>query len=192
MLELEPVRRQHNQPESRAALARAESRLWGTVSAPTPLPGEANATYSGLLEYWHMVAATRTARSSLPRAVAGAQYSASARTLSQPRIYQAHATVEVQSVNENFLDLKSLKSTGQRSRLRFRLSDADIQTQVRILDEQSSLLPPGDRGQTSQNCLPPSRCSRPIAFRHQRICPAGTSPPSNTAALGRRPWAAPQ
>jgi len=57
------------------------------------------------------------------------------RTLSEPRVYQAHATIEIQSLNDNFLNMKELNPTQEGSGY---YSDSDIQTQVKILQSASS------------------------------------------------------
>jgi succinoglycan biosynthesis transport protein ExoP len=128
MLELEPVRRQ---PAAGAALP---TLVQTQVSAGPLPPGSSwggKRDFSGVLEYWHMV--RRHQNAVIAVAVAGAIFGF-CRTLSEPRIYQARATVEIQSVNDNFLDLKTLNPTGGGGGIS---SDEDIQTQVRILESSS-------------------------------------------------------
>lgn len=169
MLELEPVRRQ---PQSGTALP---TLVQNPVSGGPLPPGSSwggKRDFSGLLEYWHMVRRHQNAVIAL--AIAGAIFGF-ARTLSQPRIYQARATIEIQSVNDNFLDLKSVNPTGGDSG--GFSSDTDIQTQVRILMSTSlrrrvtarmAKLPPTEP-------LPPT--DRLSAWRKA----LGIAPPSNTA-----------
>ena len=124
MLELEPVKRQLQPGIVLPTL------VTHPVSA-NPAPGTSwggKRDYSGLLEYWHMVRRHQNAVIAL--AVLGAVFGF-CRTLSQPRIYQAHATVEVQSMNDNFLDMKSLNPTDGSANFS---NDTDLQTQVRILE----------------------------------------------------------
>ena len=55
----------------------------------------------------------------------------------QPRIYQARATIEIQGLNEDFLNMKSVNPTVDASSNYS--PDYDIQTQVKILQSRSLL-----------------------------------------------------
>jgi succinoglycan biosynthesis transport protein ExoP len=128
MRELEPVR---NDPGF--ALQPA-----GPLSVPGPAmraigpSGGIKRDYSGVLEYWQMVRRHQTAV--ITAAILGALVGF-VLTLSQPRIYQAHTTVEIQSLNDNFLNMKELNPTVQDSSGFY--SDSDIQTQVKIIQSKS-------------------------------------------------------
>jgi capsular exopolysaccharide synthesis family protein len=87
--------------------------------------------YSGVLEYFHMVRRHQTAV--IVAVILGGIWGFYG-TLSEPRIYQAHATIEIQAMNDNFLNLKELTPTNDSGSMG---SDADIQTQVRILESAS-------------------------------------------------------
>jgi polysaccharide biosynthesis transport protein len=85
---------------------------------------------SGLAEYWRVVARHRGTVLLLLilGALAGFLY-----TVPQTPIYRAHATIEVQGLNENFLDMKNFSPNATVS------TDptADILTQVKLLESQS-------------------------------------------------------
>lgn len=100
------------------------------LSAGPPLPEPSKGMkrdYSGALEYWQMV---RRHKGAVILTTILAGLFGFFMTLSEPRIYQAHTTVEIQSLNEDFLNLKSLNpnvtSDGGDS-------DTEIQTQVKML-----------------------------------------------------------
>jgi polysaccharide biosynthesis transport protein len=84
--------------------------------------------YSGMLEYWNMI--RRHPGAVILMAFTGGLLGF-VMTLSQPRIYQAHGTIEIQSLNDNFLNMKELNPTVQDGG--GFSSDSDIQTQVKIL-----------------------------------------------------------
>jgi capsular exopolysaccharide synthesis family protein len=123
MQDLEPIRKAapvgfampSAGPNNRASVGSAGSS-WG-----------GKRDYSGLLEYWHMV--RRHQMAVVAAAVLGAIWGFG-NTLSEPRIYQAHASIEIQSMNDNFLNMKELTPTNEGAGMG---SDADIQTQVRII-----------------------------------------------------------
>src|SRR5215831_11347484 len=61
--------------------------------------------YAGLLEYWQMVRRHKAAV--IVATVMGAVIGF-ALTLSSPRIYQAHTTLEIQGLNQEFMNLKAV------------------------------------------------------------------------------------
>ena len=165
MLELEPVKRQL-QPG-----IVLPSLVTQPVTA-TPMPGTSwggKRDYSGLLEYWHMVRRHQNAVIAL--AIAGAIFGF-CRTLSDPRIYQAHATIEIQTVNDNFLDLKGLNPTGDAGYS----ADTEIQTQVRILESNSLRRRVTERMEKTPPTEPLPPTDRLSAWRKA----LGIAPPSNT------------
>jgi succinoglycan biosynthesis transport protein ExoP len=87
---------------------------------------------TGLREYWLMVRRHQVAViiAMVLGAIAGFL-----NTLSAPRMYQAGATLEIQALNDSFLDMKMLSptDTGGSS------SDLDIQTQISIMQSASLL-----------------------------------------------------
>jgi polysaccharide biosynthesis transport protein len=85
----------------------------------------------GLADYWLMIQRHKVAVAIalLLGGVAGFM-----NTLAEPRLYRAGATVEIQALNENFLDLKQLNPTDTDSSA---YSDIDIQTQVAIMQSAS-------------------------------------------------------
>ena len=80
------------------------------TSPPDPSQSGLKREYAGVLEYWQMVRRHKLAVVviSILGAVAGFLY-----TLPQPRIYQAHTTIEVQGLNEDFLGLHNVSSHGE-------------------------------------------------------------------------------
>ena len=124
MLELEPIRKISQQSAVLPALVQPPA---SNGSMPSGASSGGKRDYSGVLEYWHMVRRHQTA------VIAAASIGAIVgfcQTLSEPRIYQAHATVEIQSMNDNFLNMKELNPVDRSGSMS---SDSDIQTQVRIL-----------------------------------------------------------
>ena len=87
--------------------------------------------YSGVLEYWHMVRRHQTAV--IAAAIIGMVWGFF-NTLSEPRIYQARTSIEIQSMNDDFLNMKELTPTTIDSASS---SDADMQTQVRIMQSET-------------------------------------------------------
>ena len=88
--------------------------------------------YAGVLEYWQMI--RRHPAAIIFVTVLGGII-AFVSTLPQPRIYQARTTLEIQGMNDDFLNMKSVNPTIQEN------SGADpgydIQTQVKILQSRS-------------------------------------------------------
>ncbi|MGO4881128.1 MAG: GumC family protein [Bryobacteraceae bacterium] len=111
--------------------------------------------YAGVLEYWQMVRRHKAAvvAVSILGAVAGLLY-----TLPQPRIYQAHTTIEVQGLNEDFLGLHNVSPTVSPTSNYY--PDFDIQTQVKILQSESlakSVVADLEKQKPPENLRPPDR-----------------------------------
>jgi polysaccharide biosynthesis transport protein len=100
------------------------------AAAPTGVTLGQKRDASGMLEYWLMVRRHQIAV--ILVAVVGGLLGFFT-TLSAPRMYQAHATMEIQGLNDNFLNMKELNPNETGSSY----SDSDIQTQVRILQSTS-------------------------------------------------------
>ena len=86
-------------------------------------------------------------------AVAGFLY-----TLPQPRVYQAHTTIEVQGLNEDFLGLHNVSPTVSPTSNYY--PDFDIQTQVKIMQSESlvkSVVADLEKGKPLENLRPPDR-----------------------------------
>ena len=88
--------------------------------------------YAGLLEYWQMIRRHKVAvvLITLLGGVVGFLI-----TVPSPRIYQARTTLEVQGINENFLNMSSTSPTMSDATNAY--PDYDIQTQVRILQSRT-------------------------------------------------------
>jgi succinoglycan biosynthesis transport protein ExoP len=88
--------------------------------------------YAGLLEYWQMIRRHKLA-------VCVATFLGMAVgllvTFPQPRIYPARTTVEIQGLNEEFLNMRNVNPTVTPTSTYY--PDFDIQTQVRILQSKS-------------------------------------------------------
>jgi capsular exopolysaccharide synthesis family protein len=130
------------------------------IALPAPI-GSDNARggvkreYAGVLEYWQMVRRHKVAVLvvSLLGAVAGFLY-----TLPQPRIYQAHTTIEVQGLNEDFLGLHNVSPTVSPTSNYY--PDFDIQTQVKILQSESlanSVVADLEKSKPIEGMRPPDR-----------------------------------
>ena len=124
MLELEPIRKNLQQGSLLPALVQPSA---SAASLPPGTSWGGKRDYSGVLEYWHMVRRHQTA---VIAAAAIGAIVGFCQTLSEPRIFQARATVEIQSLNDNFLNMKELNPVDREGSMS---TDSDIQTQVRIL-----------------------------------------------------------
>jgi len=132
------------------------------IAVPAPFGPEAarggvKREYAGVLEYWQMVRRHKVAVCviSLLGAAAGFLY-----TLPQPRIYQAHTTIEVQGLNEDFLGLHNVSPTVSPTSNYY--PDFDIQTQVKIMQSESlakSVVADLEKGKPPENLRPPDRLS---------------------------------
>ena len=106
--------------------------------ALAPVPGPANPPptlnlkrdYGGILEYWQMV---RRHQGMVVLAIFLGLAGGYIRTLPDARIYQARTTLEIQGVNEDFLNMRNVNPTASASYN----PDYDIQTQVRILQSRN-------------------------------------------------------
>ena len=119
MQPLEPIRRNPGPDSNLPAIP-------GMLSASEPQKGMKR-DYSGALEYWQMV---RRHKLAVVIAVLVAGLIGFYTTLSEPRIYQAHTTIEIQGLNEDFLNLKELSpnvTSGDGD------TDTEIQTQLKII-----------------------------------------------------------
>jgi len=149
---------QHQSNGSGRELARLAPRA--DIALPAPIGsdsarGGVKREYAGVLEYWQMVRRHKVAVVvvSILGAVAGFLY-----TLPQPRIYQAHTTIEVQGLNEDFLGLHNVSPTVSPTSNYY--PDFDIQTQVKIMQSESlanSVVADLEKGKPPENMLPPDR-----------------------------------
>lgn len=111
----------------------------GTINIPQePIPIDIPAAglerdYGGVLEYWQMI---RRHKGAIIVATFLGGAIGLLLTLADPRIYQARTTLEFQGLNEEFLNMKNVSPTISGTGGAY--LDADIQTQVKIL--QSRLL----------------------------------------------------
>jgi polysaccharide biosynthesis transport protein len=127
-------------PESGQTLIRAEKR---TASQPvrnvnSGAANQGSATerdYAGLLEYWQMVRRHKQAviLCTLLGGVIGFL-----QTLPAPRMYGAHTSMEIQGLNEDFLNMRNVNPTSVAGGGSYDPS-MDIQTQIRILQSRTLL-----------------------------------------------------
>src|SRR5688500_11817782 len=87
--------------------------------------------YAGLLEYWQMVRRHKTA---VALAIILGGVGGFLLTLSSPRIYQARTSLEIQGLNEEFLNMKSVNPVQSDAGGYY---GSDIQTQVKILHSRA-------------------------------------------------------
>jgi polysaccharide biosynthesis transport protein len=95
-----------------------------------PVNPSAKREYGGILEYWQMV---RRHQAMVLFVLVLGLVAGYLRTLPEERIYQAHTTLEIQGMNEDFLDMKNVTPTASTSYS----PEYDIQTQVRILQSRA-------------------------------------------------------
>ena len=102
------------------------------VTIDVPGPG-LKRDYAGLLEYWQMVRRHRMAvlLATVLGALGGFSF-----TLSSPRIYQARTTIEIQGLNQEFLNMKNVNPVSDTASYD---SDSEIQTQIKILQSRFML-----------------------------------------------------
>ncbi len=110
--------------------------------------------YAGILEYWQMV---RRHKGAIIVAIFLGGVIGFLLTLSAPRVYQSKVTMEIQSLNDEFLNMRAVNPTAENSAAG---SDVDIQTHVKIL--QSNLVRNRVRGKLEaakrpDNLQPPDR-----------------------------------
>ncbi|HYA18788.1 MAG TPA: hypothetical protein VEF06_15045, partial [Bryobacteraceae bacterium] len=167
MQDLEPIRK-----ASPAGFVMPTAPGAGGPRASVGSPGSSwggKRDYSGVLEYWHMVRRHQTAV--IIAVILGGIWGF-CNTLSEPRIYQAHATIEIQAMNDNFLNMKELTPTSDSASMG---SDTDIQTQVRIIQSGSLIRRAVDKMQAK-----PHPASLPLPDRLSAWRQAlGIKPPSN-------------
>src|SRR5712691_9784787 len=110
--------------------------------------------YAGLLEYWQMIR-----RHKLPVVLATVLGLATGflLTLPEPRIYQARTTLEIQGLNDDFLNMKNVSPTAMAGG---GSPEYEILTQVRILQSRSLLNRVVEKlksGKRSEVLAPPDR-----------------------------------
>src|SRR6266516_2251738 len=88
--------------------------------------------YAGILEYWQMV---RRHKGAIIVAIFLGGATGFLLTLSAPRVYQSRMTMEIQALNDEFLNMRAVNPTSESSGGG---SDVDLQTHVKIL--QSNLV----------------------------------------------------
>ena len=88
--------------------------------------------YAGLLEYWQMV---RRHKGAMILAIFIGGLIGFLVILGSPRIYQGKTTLEIQGINQEFLNMKNVNPVSQGSSY----LDTDIQTQVKLLQSRALL-----------------------------------------------------
>src|SRR5207245_856107 len=107
-----------------ARLERVEGNGYGRID---------DESADGLLGYWRVLVRHKGAL--LLSACVGSLAGLVA-TLPQTPLYQAHVSLEIQGLNENFLNMKDFSPTSSGSSY---YPEFDIQTQVKILESRSLL-----------------------------------------------------
>jgi succinoglycan biosynthesis transport protein ExoP len=98
-----------------------------------PADSSAEAGSGGLLEYWRIL--SRRKGTLILLAIAGALVGFLV-TIPQRKIYQAHTTIEILGLNDNFLNQKQVNPLNENG---VSADTTDIQTQIRIIQSESLL-----------------------------------------------------
>jgi polysaccharide biosynthesis transport protein len=109
--------------------ARAMSVSRSHTTEPVPATFNLKSENGGIREYWQML---RRHQGMVVLAVFLGLVIGYLRTLPQERIYQAHTALEIQGMNEDFLNMRNVSPTANPSYS----PEYDIQTQVRILQSR--------------------------------------------------------
>src|ERR1035437_7195287 len=96
-----------------------------------PTDSSAEAGSGGLLEYWRIL--SRRKGTLVLLAIAGALVGFLV-TIPQRQIYQAHTTIEILGLNDNFLNQKQVNPLNENG---VSADTTDIQTQIRIIQSES-------------------------------------------------------
>src|ERR1700736_3082197 len=123
-------RNAHYEPPPNGAGVMSVSRSHTTELAPATL--NLKRDYGGILEYWQMV---RRNQGMVVLAIILGLVVGYLRTLPAERIYQAHTTLEIQGMNDDFLNMRNVSPTASTSFS----PELDIQTQVKILQSRGLL-----------------------------------------------------
>ncbi len=131
MIETHHLQRIPRSPVPGIAVPIVENIPRGRIS-PAEIPGAGvKRDYAGVLEYWQMV---RRHKAAVILATLLGGLIAFASTLPAPRIYQARTTLEIQGLNDDFLNFRNVNPTMEGSSYS---PDYDIQTQVKILQSKT-------------------------------------------------------
>jgi len=120
--------------DSRDMVPEAVPTSWADAPAPRIDLGHADESQPGLLiEYWQIIRRRRgvLVLTALLGTAAGFLLS-----ISQRQVYQARGSVEIQDLNEDFLNIKQVSPLSDSSSLR---PLSDIETQIKILQSDSLL-----------------------------------------------------
>jgi polysaccharide biosynthesis transport protein len=152
MNELQPITRGHLSKSSMPSGVPGAASNLPVIELPGP---GLKRDYSGVLEYWQMI---RRHKVAVVLATFLGGFGGFLLTLQSPRIYQARTTIEIQGVNDDFLNMRAVTptiadaSTGN--------IDVDIQTQVKILQSNaliSRVAKKLEDGKRPNNLQPPDR-----------------------------------
>src|SRR5438874_1686819 len=130
--------------------------LYATQVSVAEMPGPGlKRDYSGFLEYWQMI---RRHRGAVILATFLGGVMGFLLTLSAPRIFQARTTLEIQGLNDDFLNMRNVNPTSADASTGY--IDTYIQTQVKILQSNLIVSRVVQKMQTTgapQNLQPPDR-----------------------------------
>ncbi len=122
-----PDPRRRNSPETSLALRQRYTEAQNPEVFEEPGPGS-------LLEYWDIL---RRRKGTLVLMAFLGLLAAVLLTLPQTRVYQAHASLEIEDLNENFLNMRDVNPTTNGGGLSS--AQSDLQTQVKILQSETVL-----------------------------------------------------
>src|SRR5258708_3711039 len=88
--------------------------------------------YAGVLEYWQMI---RRHKALVILITVLGGLTGFLTTVPSPRVYQARVTLEIQGLNEDFMNMRNVNPTVTATSNAY--PDYDIQTQVRIIQSRS-------------------------------------------------------
>ena len=151
MNELQPYRQQPGAP---GPYQPGPSDGYPTQTIDVPGSGPKR-DYAGLLEYWQMV---RRHKVAVVLATFIGTLLGFLMTLSSPRVYQARTSIEIQSLNEGFLNMNMKNANAVTEGSGY--PGSDIQTQVRVLQSRTLISRVTDKVAAAprpDNLQPPDR-----------------------------------
>lgn len=129
----EPRTDRHPEPAILQSSGSVPLQPYGAQGYPPQMPQDLDGL-GGLIEYWRIICRRKWTVILLATLTAMASV---ALTLSLPHIYQAQASIEIQGMNERFLNMADVSPTATEGN--GSTPEYDIQTQLRVLQSRSLL-----------------------------------------------------
>lgn len=128
MNELQPYNGGYGQYPSQPSAQSGPPDPYAAAPPVIDIPGASlKRDYAGILEYWQIV---RRHKAIVVLATIVGGLVGILSTLPSPRVYQAKTTIEIQGLNNDFLNMRTMNPVADGSSNGF---DSDLQTQVKIL-----------------------------------------------------------